>query len=427
MPVVQRRSSTALTARQVDSASPEGRTQRRHRPDYWLVVISALLLAIGLVVVYSISPGLAIEEVVPQSYFINRQLIAVGLGVVAFAVVANLPLSTWHKLQMPLLVLAVIVAFAVRIFGEEIYGAYRWIQIGGFSFQAAELIKFALLIAVAGFLVDRARRGVLTDFKQGLLPLLIVLGVIGIVVGGLQSDFGSMVVMYAMIGAMTFVAGMPMKKVGAFVLAVAVLGAIAIIPSDYRQQRLMTFFNPAQDCLNAGYQTCQALNAVGSGGLAGLGLGRSVQAYGYLPEAENDSIFAIYAEKFGFIGVAVLLALFLALFYRLKRIIDRAPSTFSRLIVVGVFVWLAAQSFINIGAMLGLLPLKGITLPFISYGGTSILFVMAALGVVFHISRYTLYNAAEESDTRNGDINNDYRTNRRRVRGAYHPTFSRRP
>lgn len=423
MPAVQFKSRSAPADRQ---ESGEGRVQRRHRPDYWLVVITALLLAIGLIVVYSISPGLAIEKVVPQSYFISRQLLAVALGIVAFIVVANLPLVTWRKLQIPLLIVAIVVAFAVRIFGEEVYGAYRWIQIGGFSFQAAELIKFALLMWVAGFIVDRARLNLLTDLKKGLLPLLVLLGSIGIVVGGLQSDFGSMVVMFAMIGAMVFVAGMPMKKVGIFILVVAVLGAIAIIPSDYRQQRLATFFNPAQDCLNAGYQTCQALNAVGSGGLVGLGLGRSVQAYGYLPEAENDSIFAIYAEKFGFIGVAVLLALFLALFYRLKRIIDRAPSTFSRLIVVGVFVWLAAQSFINIGAMLGLLPLKGITLPFISYGGTSILFVMAAIGVVFHISRYTLYNVAEESDTRNGGINNDYRTNRRRVRGAYHPTFSRR-
>lgn len=424
MPAVQIRSRSAPASR--SSEQGEGRLQRRHRPDYWLVVISALLLAIGLIVVYSISPGLAIEKVVPQSYFINRQLIAVGLGVLAFVVVANLPLATWKKLQIPMLIAAVIVALAVRVLGEEIYGAYRWIQIGGFSFQAAELVKFALLMWVAGFLVDRVKRGILTDFKQSLLPLLIVLGVIGIVVGGLQSDFGSMMVMYAIIGAMAFVAGMPMKKVGAFVLVVAILGAIAIIPSDYRQQRLMTFFNPAQDCLNAGYQTCQALNAVGSGGLTGLGLGRSVQAYGYLPEAENDSIFAIYAEKFGFVGVAVLLGLFLALFARMKRIIDRAPSMFSRLIVVGVFVWLAAQSFINIGAMLGLLPLKGITLPFISYGGTSILFIMAAIGVVFHISRYTLYNVAEESDTRNGDINNDYRSNRRRVRGAYHPTTSHR-
>jgi cell division protein FtsW len=319
-----------------------------------------------------------------------------------------------------LLIAAIIAAFAVRLFGDEVNGAYRWIQVAGFSFQAAELIKFALLVWIAGFLTARWREGRLGDFRQTLRPLLIVLAAVGLVVGGLQSDFGSMAVMFAIIGAMTIVAGMPMSRILAFGAVVLLLFAVAILPFEYRQQRLMTFFSPAQDCLDAGYQSCQALNAVGSGGLAGLGLGRSVQAYGYLPEAENDSIFAIYAEKFGFIGVVVLLGLFLALFARIKRVVDRAPDMFTRLLVVGVFVWLSAQAVINIGAMLGLLPLKGITLPFISYGGTSVLFVMAALGVVFHISRYTLYSIPEETGQDNGGTRHDYSGDGRRVRGAYH-------
>lgn len=402
-----------------------GITARRHKPDYWLFAICALLLAIGLIVVYSISPGLAVEKDVPQSYFITRQLLSVGLGIAAFVVIANLPLGTWRKFQMPLLAVATAAALLVRVVGEEVNGAYRWFQVGGFSFQAAELIKFALLIWVAGFLIDRYQRGLLTDFKQTLGPLLGVLAAIGVIVGGLQSDFGSMVVMFAMIGAMVLVAGMPLKRIAAFSLVVVILGAIAIIPSDYRQQRLATFFNPAQDCLDAGYQTCQALNAVGSGGMFGLGLGRSVQAYGYLPEAENDSIFAIYAEKFGFVGVAVLLGLFFALFARLKRIIDHAPDMFSRLIVTGVLVWLAVQAFINIGAMIGLLPLKGITLPFISYGGTSVLFIMAALGVVFHISRYTLYSVSDDSNVSSGG-NYGHRGDGRRIRGAHYPNSGRR-
>jgi cell division protein FtsW len=417
----------AVTARRRPVPGREEQGTRRHKPDYWLLAISVFLLAVGLIVVYSISPGLAMENDVPQSYYVNRQLIAVGLGLAAFFVIANLPLVTWKRLQVPLLVAAVAAAFAVRLFGDEVNGAYRWIQAGGFSFQAAELIKFALLIWVAGFLTARQREGTLADMKQTLVPLLIVLGAVGVVVGGLQSDFGSMAVMFAIIGAMAVVAGMPMKRILAFGAVVVLLGTVAILPFEYRQERLATFFNPAQDCLDEGYQSCQALNAVGSGGLGGLGLGRSVQAYGYLPEAENDSIFAIYAEKFGFIGVAVLLGLFVALFTRLKRIVDRAPDNFARLIVVGVFVWLSVQSIINIGAMLGLLPLKGITLPFVSYGGTSVLFVMAALGVVFYISRYTLYSIPEEVPGR--QVNGDRYENsgdRRRVRGAYHPNSGRR-
>jgi cell division protein FtsW len=162
-----------------------------------------------------------------------------------------------------------------------------------------------------------------------------------------------------------------------------------------------------------------------------LGLGRSVQAYGYLPEAENDSIFAIYAEKFGFIGAAVLLGLFAAFFTRIKKIMERAPDEFSRLLVLGILVWLSAQTIMNIGAMIGLLPLKGITLPLVSYGGSSVLMVMAALGVVFQISRHTLYSIPETSLSGDASVNGGGRSyessgDRRRVRGAYYPAISRR-
>src|SRR5690606_27399929 len=172
-------------------------------------------------------------------------------------------------------------------------------------------------------------------------------------------------------------------------LVILVGAVILIVPSDYRRGRVATFLNPAADCQNDGYQSCQALIAVGSGGLFGLGLARSVQAYGYLPEAANDSIFAIFAEKFGFIGSSVLVGLFAVLFARLKRVIDYAPDSYTRLIVVGILAWLSTQAIINIGAMIGLLPLKCITLPFFRYGGTSLIFVTAAVGLVFNISRYT--------------------------------------
>jgi cell division protein FtsW len=152
-----------------------------------------------------------------------------------------------------------------------------------------------------------------------------------------------------------------------------------------------------------------------------------VQAFGYLPEAENDSIFAIYAEKFGFIGVTLLLALFLAFFARVKRVMERAPDDFSRLLVTGILVWLATQSLINIGAMLGVLPLKGITLPFISYGGTSVVFVMALVGIVFHISRYTLYSVPRQTESISRRTTYENTGDRRRNRGAYHPGSGSRP
>jgi len=390
----------AVTRRTALSTQPLG--QRRHRPDYWLLILSAILLAIGLIVVYAISPGLAVEKNVSQSYFINKQFIAIGLGLVAFGLAAHFPLAAWRRLQNPLLIAAGLATVAVRLFGEQVNGAYRWIQVGGMSFQAVELIKFALLVWLAGFLAARVREGNIGDFKQSLRPLLLVLAAIGVVVAGVQSDLGSTGVMIAMMAAMSFVAGLPMRRILAIGGIVVLLLVMAVATSSYRQDRLMTFLHPTQDCLNNGYQACQALIAVGSGGMIGLGLGRSVQAYGYLPEAENDSIFAIYSEKFGFIGVTVLLAVFIAFFARIKRIVERADSDFARFLATGIFAWFAAQTIINVGAMLGLLPLKGITLPFISYGGTSVVFVMGAVGLLFHISRYTLHSTPRSSASHDG-------------------------
>lgn len=417
----------AVTRRSPSYSQPQ--TTRRHRPDYWLLVISALLLAVGLVVVYSISPGLAVQKNVGEQYFINKQLLWVGLALVAFFVTAHVPIKTWQRLQNPFLIAAALSAVATRIFGEEVNGAYRWIHVGGLSFQSVELIKFALLIWLAGFLAAKIREGTLSDFKQTFKPLLIALGALGVVVAGVQSDLGSTGVIVIMMAAMAFIAGLPMKNILLIGAGIAVLLFGAVATSEYRQQRLMTFMNPTQDCLSTGYQACQALIAVGSGGMVGLGLGNSVQAFGYLPEAENDSIFAIYAEKFGFIGVTVLLGLFLAFLARIKRVMERAPDDLSRLLATGVFAWLATQALINIGAMIGVLPLKGITLPFISYGGTSVVFVMAAVGLVFQISRYTLYSVPRQTEGINGRSGKggyENSSDRRRVRGAYHPGLGSR-
>lgn len=399
--------------------------QRRHRPDYWLLLISIVLLTVGLVVIYAISPGLSAQKNVSDNYFITRQLLATGLSVGSFIILATLPLNIWKRLLQPLLITAGISAVAVRLFGERVNGAYRWIQIGGFSFQAAELIKFALLIWLAAFLVQRQKEGNLGDFQKSLKPLGIALGAIGIMVGIVQSDFGSTFTMVGMMGAMLFVAGLPMKRI-LMAAALVLIGFVLLIaPSGYRRGRLMTFLHPESDCQNTGYQVCQALNAVGSGGMVGMGLGRSVYAYGYLPESANDSIFAIYAEKFGFIGTTVLIGLFIALFARLKRIIEHAPDTFSRLLVTGILAWLSTQAFINIGAMIGLLPLKGITLPLISYGGTSLLFVTGALGLAFQISRYTTYSPSMTSSANEGN-RYENSTYRRRERGSYYSATSRR-
>lgn len=400
---------------------------RKHKPDYWLLTLTIALAAVGIIVVFSISPALEVEKGVDGNAYVIRQMIAIGLGLGIFGAAASVPMEQWKKLYKPLLALAAVATLlALAMPVNEQYPAHRWVRMAGFSFQSVELLKFAGIMWLAGFLSWRMSNGLMADMNKTLKPLFFTFLGTGVIVAGLQSDLGSFGVITAVMVFMSFVAGLPMKRVIAAGLIVVVLAGMFVLSTPYRRDRVTAFLHPGSDCLTTGYQACQALIAVGSGGMIGLGLGRSVQAYGYLPEAENDSIFAIYAEKFGFIGVTVLLGLFAALFTRIKKIAERAPDDFSRLVVLGILVWLSTQTIINIGAMIGLLPLKGITLPLVSYGGSSVLMVMAALGVVFQVSRHTLYSIPEGNEVSTGGTGYDDRRNGRRVRGAYHPTPGRR-
>lgn len=363
---------------------------RKHRPDYWLLMWCAALLSIGLIVVYAISPALSASHQVTGSYFVSKQLLAIALSLVALFITAQVPLSWWRQAYKPLFVIAGIATLLALILPvNPDYPAHRWVRLGSFSFQSVELVKFALLLWMAGFLAQRIHEGSITSTQTTLKPLMWALGAILAVIVVVQSDLGSMGVLVAMMGTMAYVAGLPMKRILLFGGLVIVGLILAVSTTPYRRERLQSFLNPEAHCQTSGYQACQSLISVGSGGPIGLGLGSSVQAYGYQPEAANDSIFAIYAEKFGFAGSLVLLAILMAFFARLKNIAERLPDDFSRLMVIGVLAWFSSQALINIGGMIGLLPLKGITLPFISYGGTSVVFSAAAVGLAFQASRYT--------------------------------------
>jgi cell division protein FtsW len=426
-----------VTTRDIGNKAQRGEqlSHRRHRPDYTLLIIILVLLFVGVIVIYSISPALAIENGGTAGYYVLHQSLDVILGLIAFIIASRVPYDYWKRIYKPLLGLgafATLLALVMPVNAQ--YPAHRWIRIGSFSFQSVELLKFAIVVWLAAFLSSymakkRQDARSRTDEDINVLkPLAIPLAVIGFVVAFIQSDFGSTVVIVAMVVSMLFLAGIPLKRlftIGAIIVVVGIL-AISVVP--YRRERLLAYLHPANtsNCSAAanGYQACQALLSVGSGGLIGLGLGRSVQAYGYLPEADNDSIFAIYAEKFGFIGSAVLVVLFGVLFARLKSIVERAPDDFSRLYSVAILAWLSVQMMINIGAMVGLLPLKGITLPLISYGGTSVVFIMGSLGVVFQISRYTSYSVSEANSLSGGGSSYESGRDGRRVRGAYHPGLS---
>jgi cell division protein FtsW len=419
-----------VEARRLRGASPRysGQLARKHKSDYWLMVIGSLLLVIGLVVVYSISPGLSASQHTSQSYFITKQLIDVALGVAAFGIASYLPLEAWRRLAKPLALAAIAGSLIVMVTPiDDIYQAHRWIRLGGFSFQVAELIKLAVLVGLASFLSDRWKQGKLADFKTTLKPLIFLLLAIGVFVAKLQSDLGSAGVMIAMMVLMAFVAGIPLKKAAMIAGLVALLLVVMVASSSYRRDRLTTFLHPQSDCQTTGYQACQALISVGSGGVLGKGLGYSVQAYGYTPEASNDSIFSIMAEQFGFVGTMVIVVIYGAFISRLKRIIEHTPNQFSRLLVVGVMAWLSTQMIINIGAMVGLLPLKGITLPLISQGGTSLIFLTTALGVVFQVSRYTSYSVVEAATEFNESPTTNHNFDGRGVRRPHNAALVARP
>jgi cell division protein FtsW len=423
-----RKSSARAPLAVSSSARSNSSDGRQHKPDYWILILTALLLTIGLVVVYSISPGLAASQHVSQSYFITKQLLAVGLGLVTFAVAAFIPLPVWRKLATPLVAVALLGSVVVLVTPiSTIYPAHRWIRLGGFSFQIAELIKLSLLVWLAGFLASKYKSGQLVDSKKVLQPLIILLLLVGIIMAKLQSDLGSAAVIIAMISLMAYAVGVPLKRILMIGGVVVLVVAIAISSTAYRRERLATFLHPEGNCQSSGYQACQALISVGSGGIFGKGLGYSVQAYGYTPEASNDSIFAIMAEEFGFAGTVIILVIYAVFITRLKRVIAHTNDQFSRLLVVGVLAWLSTQMIINVGAMLGLLPLKGITLPLISQGGTSLIFLTAALGLVFHVSRYTSYNATAPEEIPQNRGGAGYSFNGGRVRRPHNASIVARP
>ena len=368
------------------------REVRRHKPDYSLVLVISSLLIVGMIVLYSIGPALEISTGIT----VGRQALSIFLGWLAFMITFMVPIEFWPKVKNYIFWAATIsvllLAFAPGgVINPETKGARRWLVLGPFSFQPAELIKFALLVYLATLLTHRIKHDKLNDVHETLLPVAVITALLGFVVVVLQKDLGSMLVIVAMIVSMLYMAGLRFKLFSGFMAGLAGVGVLAIALAPHRLERLTSFLNPGSDALDTGFHINQALIAVGSGGLFGLGLGKSIQAHGYLPEAANDSIFAIYAEKFGFIGALVIVSLFGYLLFKLVQIVERAPNTYLRLMAAGVLAWVGAHIFINIGAILGLLPLTGITLPFLSYGGSSILFIMAAIGLVMNISRYSVH------------------------------------
>lgn len=374
---------------------------RRHRPDYFLVVLIAAIALTGLVVLFSISP--AWVEVInsagndlDQSHFMQRQIIYLLIGFLAFFAASRVPLDFWRRWSTRILIVTFTLCLLVPILGALgsglvicTSGACRWYNLGIATFQPAEFLKVGTLIFTSGFLAVQTMRGKLNAVRETLVPLGLVMLAVLFVIVILQNDLGTGVTIIAITLTQLFISGAKLKTIGLSLAAVAAAGVLAIAVAPHRITRVLTFVGNDGISAGATYHIDQALIALGSGGVTGRGLGQSVQAFGWLPEAVNDSIFAILGESFGFIGLVVILGAFLALLARVLRKVDFLENMFLRLIVAGVFGWLAAHLVVNVGAMIGMLPLTGITLPLLSFGGTSMIAIMSSLGIVLAISRYT--------------------------------------
>ncbi|HKX73324.1 MAG TPA: putative peptidoglycan glycosyltransferase FtsW [Candidatus Saccharimonadales bacterium] len=408
---------------------------RRHRPDMLLLLFMCILVLLGLIIIYAISPPLAARAVgdVDPNHFMYRQVIYLLIGAAAFTAAYMIPVDFWRKINGKLLVGALILGtlpFVLQAtpIGLCANGACRWLDFGFISFQPAEIMKFALVVFLASFLAVRIQQGKINDVQMTLVPVAIVLVTMAFIVIGLQQDLGTGITVLSVVLTMLFMSGLSRRLLLLVFAGVAALGTIFILIAPHRMERILTFINHSSSTDDKmGYHIDQALIAVGSGGLTGKGLGQSIQAFGYLPEAANDSIFAILAEIFGFLGTVGVLAIFAGLLSRLLHIMDRSANMYYRLVVAGIFGWIFSHTVVNIGAMLGIFPLTGITLPFVSFGGTSLLFMLAAIGVALQISRYTGHQTVPGVNAGGSGSNEDRRRGRGigRPRDASSGSFSR--
>jgi len=359
----------------------------RPAPDLWLLIPILSLLAIGMVMVYSAGSVLGFRNYGDSFYFVKRQLLFAGLGLVAMYITANTEYRVWKGLAKAALIVCFILLVMVLIPGIGVVrgGARSWLGISSFGIQPSEFMKMGMILFLANWL-GRDDYDI-TSFTRGLLPPLALIGSAFALIM-LQPDLGTGTVMMGAALMMVYTAGARMKHL--MTLAVAgVAGFVALIAAaPYRLQRITAFLDPWSDPLGAGYQIIQSLYAIGPGGLGGLGLGMSRQKYSYVPEPQTDFIFSILAEELGFIGGLAVLALFLILIWRGMKVAMSLPDRFGSYLAVGIVCMVAVQVVINIGVVIGLMPVTGITLPLISYGGSSLTLMLTALGILLNLSRY---------------------------------------
>lgn len=360
----------------------------RKLPDFTLLFVVILLLIIGLIMVYSSSHVWAEYKYDDSFFFVKRQLLFAGIGLIFMYLIYIIPYHVWFKYVKVILILCFILLFIVLVPGIGIVrgGAQSWIGVGAFSIQPSEFMKLGLILFLAYYLTKHHRH--ITAFRQGFLwPLLLIFIAFALIM--LQPDFGTGVVLVITCVLMLFISGTKFKYF-IYLIVVGLVGfTLLILSAPYRVKRITAYLNPWDDPLGDGFQIIQSLYAIGPGKLMGVGFGNSLQKYFYLPEPQTDFIFAIIGEEFGFIGGTFVIVLFFILCWRGVLIALNVPDFFGRYIAFGIITMIIVQVMINISVVIGLIPVTGITLPFLSYGGSSLTLTLCSIGILLNISSYT--------------------------------------
>ncbi len=349
-----------------------------------LLVVVVVLIVIGLGATQSASSAIALDRSEDRFYFFKRQLMGVGMGTLALLLFSRVDYRRWRKLAVPLFALTLVLLVAVLVVGDAAGGATRWVEFGGLRFQPSELAKISLVFVLA-FILERKRK-LLGRFGHFVVPLVATVGVTAALIMR-QPDLGTMIVIGAAAMAVIVASETPFRYI-------TLLGIVAILATtflafgaDYRTARIDSFLDPFADPEGGGWQVIQGYYALANGGILGVGLGASRARWFYLPNAHTDFIFAIIGEETGLVGGLTIIALFMVIAIAGWVVALRAPDPFGRMVAAGLTVWISFQALVNIGGVLGVLPITGIALPFVSYGSTALVVSMASLGILVNIAQ----------------------------------------
>jgi cell division protein FtsW len=353
--------------------------------DIGLLFPVLFLVGIGIVMVYSASSAVALKKFGTDNMFLKKQALFALIGVIGLVICRHFPYRWYRPLTYPLLLLALVFLIVIEFtdLGLSAGGSVRWLRFGKLTFQPSEFARFALLIFLAYSLDKKGEK--LKNFSIGFIPHFVVLGVFAAFIIK-QPDFGSVVILTALTWLMLFVGGVRCRYLFGALLVLMPLAYFFLASAEYRMKRILSFLNPWQYSADEGYQIVHSLMAFGTGGLWGVGIGQGYQKLFYLPEPHTDFIFSIIGEEFGLVGVLIIIVLYALIIFKGIQIARHAPDTFGSLMAVGLTAAMGLQICINMGVTLGLLPTKGLTLPFLSYGGTSLLLNMASIGILMNIS-----------------------------------------